>query len=569
MILDLHAAPGGQVLTSESRTATRTNLRCGHYRKPATDGRVVARIARRYAQSLVGGWIGERAEIGIRRTWARRRLNNKNNRPIAALYNRITAAIREHDHNHLIVIEGNCWGDNQDHANWDDDYRWRRLKSQDDAHRCNRQIAHDNKRCSIRLGKSQQAEPLVRRDDADGRCRCCCRGHRLGAGALEIAAVDYDLGPPGVAYADRVDANYHVTTGGERTEWNDGRTYGDDGVDIDREPDGTPYVTAFERGEWMQYTLEAAAAGPRAAILILDKSAREPVPMGRDGTPVGLPVQAGGGWQTVPVPPLAGPPTECPPPPPSFVVLLDLIRLDRKRRGKTLTRADRPGEVEAMPEALPALGPAVPRDPRPGGCASHPHRPRDADRVGRRPSALWSCSMNACRRSGSARPSSFLAFFHDSRCGLLGRGLLGGGLLRRSLLGRRRRTTPARRALAASTEARSAATRSTTSAPSVSSSSDSGSGTPAAFASTTFSSACRYSSWYWSGSNSPRSVSMYDDAIAFSWERISTSSGGAANDASRTSSGHSITCSTRIPLGRLHDQRRDGCAAAGSGGHAA
>src|SRR4051794_20233286 len=29
-------------------------------------------------------------------------------------------------------------------------------------------------------------------------------------------------------------------------------------------------------------------------------------------------------------------------------------------------------------------------------------------------STLWSCSMNACRRSGSARPSSFLAFFHDS-----------------------------------------------------------------------------------------------------------------------------------------------------------
>src|SRR3954468_4326426 len=29
-------------------------------------------------------------------------------------------------------------------------------------------------------------------------------------------------------------------------------------------------------------------------------------------------------------------------------------------------------------------------------------------------STLWSCSINACRRSGSARPSSFLAFFHDS-----------------------------------------------------------------------------------------------------------------------------------------------------------
>ena len=35
--------------------------------------------------------------------------------------------------------------------------------------------------------------------------------------------------------ADRVDADYHTETGGERTEWNDGRTYRNDGVDIARE----------------------------------------------------------------------------------------------------------------------------------------------------------------------------------------------------------------------------------------------------------------------------------------------------------------------------------------------
>ena len=39
------------------------------------------------------------------------------------------------------------------------------------------------------------------------------REHRLGRGPLEIAAVDYDLGPPGVAYVDRVDADYHTDTG--------------------------------------------------------------------------------------------------------------------------------------------------------------------------------------------------------------------------------------------------------------------------------------------------------------------------------------------------------------------
>src|SRR3546814_2576832 len=46
--------------------------------------------------------------------------------------------------------------------------------------------------------------------------------HRLGAGPLTIRAADYDLGPAGVAYADTVDASYHVATGGERALWNNG-----------------------------------------------------------------------------------------------------------------------------------------------------------------------------------------------------------------------------------------------------------------------------------------------------------------------------------------------------------
>jgi len=57
---------------------------------------------------------------------------------------------------------------------------------------------------------------------------------RFGSGPFEIQAVDYDLGPPGVAYVDRVDANYRTDTGKERSEWNDGRTYRNDGVDIAR-----------------------------------------------------------------------------------------------------------------------------------------------------------------------------------------------------------------------------------------------------------------------------------------------------------------------------------------------
>jgi hypothetical protein len=131
------------------------------------------------------------------------------------------------------------------------------------------------------------------------------REHRLGAGSLEIPAVDYDLGPPGVAYADSTDADYHTDTGKERTEWNDGRTYRNDGVDIAREPGGEPYVTAFERGEWMQYTLDAAAAGRRALTLLVaaDEAATLSITV-NDGTPVTLAIPAGGEWKAVPVPPL-------------------------------------------------------------------------------------------------------------------------------------------------------------------------------------------------------------------------------------------------------------------------
>jgi hypothetical protein len=127
----------------------------------------------------------------------------------------------------------------------------------------------------------------------------------FGSGPFEIQAVDYDLGPPGVAYADRVDGDYHTETGDKRSEWNDGRTYRNDGVDIARDADGTPYVTAFERGEWMQYTLDAAAAGARAARLVVAADAPATLAVSvNDGPPIAVRVQSGAGWQAVPIPPM-------------------------------------------------------------------------------------------------------------------------------------------------------------------------------------------------------------------------------------------------------------------------
>ena len=64
-------------------------------------------------------------------------------------------------------------------------------------------------------------------------------------------------------------------------------------------------MTAFERGEWMQYTLDASEADPRTATLIVAADAPASLSLSvNGGAPVEVRVQAGGGWQAVPVPPL-------------------------------------------------------------------------------------------------------------------------------------------------------------------------------------------------------------------------------------------------------------------------
>ena len=74
--------------------------------------------------------------------------------------------------------------------------------------------------------------------------------------------MDYDLGRNGVAYFDNDTADYHVSTG-KRTSGNRGNTYRNDGVDIrmDSTAKNAYYVTNFEKGEWLQYTLNVTKKG--------------------------------------------------------------------------------------------------------------------------------------------------------------------------------------------------------------------------------------------------------------------------------------------------------------------
>src|SRR3546814_14709588 len=103
--------------------------------------------------------------------------------------------------------------------------------------------------------------------------------------------------PAGLAYHDRVDADYHIATGGDRTEWNDGRTYRNDGVDIVREADGAPFVDRFEAGEWMQYTITAEHGG--TARLVLATAATRAATIGvrvNDGPQETVTGRAANGW---------------------------------------------------------------------------------------------------------------------------------------------------------------------------------------------------------------------------------------------------------------------------------
>jgi endoglucanase len=75
-----------------------------------------------------------------------------------------------------------------------------------------------------------------------------------------LNAVDFDLGPNGVAYFDLDTADYHVATG-KATAGNRGRVYRNDGVDILEDVTNKYVVNHTEDGEWLQYTINVAKTG--------------------------------------------------------------------------------------------------------------------------------------------------------------------------------------------------------------------------------------------------------------------------------------------------------------------
>jgi len=114
LILDLHAAPGGQ--GKDANISDYDSTKPSLWESVDNRNKMIAlwrKLALRYKDSP---WIGA-YDIINEPNWNFTGTNQngcdeQNNGPLRALQVDVTAAIREVDTNHLIFIEGNCWGNN-------------------------------------------------------------------------------------------------------------------------------------------------------------------------------------------------------------------------------------------------------------------------------------------------------------------------------------------------------------------------------------------------------------------------------------------------------------------------
>lgn len=115
LILDLHAAPGGQ--GNDLNIADRDSTKPSLWQSPANQVKTIAlwkKLAERYKDEP---WMGA-YDIINEPNWGFEDPNDRNglkesgNKPLRELMVRITEAIRSVDKKHIVIIEGNGWGNN-------------------------------------------------------------------------------------------------------------------------------------------------------------------------------------------------------------------------------------------------------------------------------------------------------------------------------------------------------------------------------------------------------------------------------------------------------------------------
>ncbi|MDG2521106.1 cellulase family glycosylhydrolase [Caulobacter segnis] len=389
LILDLHAAPGGQ--GNDLPIADRDPSKPSLWDSPENRRKTVAiwrKLAERYKDEPgIGAYdIINEPNWDFEGDGGGHGCKEEKNAPLRSLMMEITAAIREVDKRHMVIIEGNCWGNNYKGVMppWDDNLAvsfhkyWNvndrasiePLLKLRDEHKVPLWLGESGENSNVwfrdsialvegegigwaywplkKIGFNQPLEIRSNPDYAKVVAYLTSKGpkptaaeaerglmkladdlkfenniahpdvidamirlphadetrpfkaHTIGRTGGTIQAVDYDLGPIGQAYFDIDAANYHVSTGKERTLWNNGRAYRNDGVDVAVAADGAPYVSDFKPDEWMRYTLQADAAGTYDVELkVMTKAAGGVAVSVNQGTASVAAVPAGGAWRTV------------------------------------------------------------------------------------------------------------------------------------------------------------------------------------------------------------------------------------------------------------------------------
>jgi endoglucanase len=380
LILDLHAAPGGQ--GNDINISDRDPAKPSLWDDPAHQDKMVAlwrALAARYKDepAIAAYDIINEPNWGFASKQDRNGCKETGNRPLRELLKRTTAAIREVDTRHIVVIEGNCWGNNYqgvlDEGLWDDNLvlsfhkYWNKpdrasiaeLLALRDRHQVPLWLGETGENSNdwfartvalvegegigwawwplkkIRYNNPLQVQPnagyrqLLDYWNGEGRKPSAAqaeqalmtlarhdvrfehnlrhpdvvdallraphseravpfKAHVIAAGGGRMAAIDFDMGPDGVAYHDRTPANESTKAGG--LIWNPAMAYRNDGVDLGPDGKGGLQVAGLEQGEWLRYSFTAEQAGRYRLKLVGTRSEGAVVVLNGDAS---APAQAG------------------------------------------------------------------------------------------------------------------------------------------------------------------------------------------------------------------------------------------------------------------------------------
>jgi len=116
----------------------------------------------------------------------------------------------------------------------------------------------------------------------------------------QISAVDYDMGQHEIAYKDN---KYRNIGGHGSQEWNNGWIYRNDGVDIAKDAQTSEfYVSSFEQGEWIQFTVnvsETKAYNLKLLVLADAKPSQISVEFSDQKNPLLISIEKNNSWQIV------------------------------------------------------------------------------------------------------------------------------------------------------------------------------------------------------------------------------------------------------------------------------